>query len=232
MRFPLTVLMIVASLFLSTAKAEDSTPEMSIPPVQGEEIIFDVYLSRDTPLGAHIVRFEQDGQDLVASVDIDLRVRLGPITVFRYEHDSTERWRDDALFGFTGRTLKDGSVFTVQAASSPIGIDVEGTNRESLAFQSVYPAAILPSSHWRGYRVGEDTVLNTEYGTLMDIRVTYLGEEQIEADGGVITASRYRLTGSLTVDLWYDENGRWAGCAFETRNQTIRYVRRANPIRS
>jgi len=230
MRTALIVLTMGAALTVSDAQARETAPDMTLPPLPGEEIFFDVYRNGDTPFGSHVVSFTEDGGDLIASVDIDLRAGLGPITVFRYEHDSQERWRDDRLVGFSGRTFKDGEVFNVQAVFDGQALDVDGTDPEGAAFESAYAAQMQPSSHWRGYPAGLEAIMNTEHGTLMETEVVYLGEEQIEADGGVITASRYRLSSSLTVDLWYDENGRWAGCAFEARGQTVRYVRRANPV--
>ena len=39
-------------------------------------------------------------------------------------------------------------------------------------------------------------------------------------------ATRIRMAGSLTVDLWYGPDGEWVKCAFEARGETITYVRR------
>ena len=53
-----------------------------------------------------------------------------------------------------------------------------------------------------------------------------LGPDRIATSSGIVDAHRIRMTGSLTVDLWYDEAGRWVGCEFEARGQSIRYVLR------
>ncbi|MCC5994920.1 MAG: hypothetical protein JJU18_00940 [Oceanicaulis sp.] len=196
----------------------------------GETIIFDVFRGRNTSFGVHEVRFSQDGDTLVAEVSVRLRAGLGPVTVFRYEHDSTERWEEGRLVAFEGRTLKDGGTFEVTARANGGGLDVTGRDPDGQAVEAVLDLGVLPSSHWHRYPAGDEAILNTEHGTLMEAEVEFLGEEEIEADGGRIEARRYRLTSSLTLDLWYDANGRWARTEFEARGQRVTYVRRANPV--
>lgn len=221
-------LSLCVGLISAPAAAYDLAPE----PSAGEAIVFDVYRNGGTPFGTHAVEFEREGEDVIASISIRLRAGVGPITVFRYEHDSTERWRDGQLIGKAGRTLKDGETYTISAVLDGGALQVEGVTPDGAAFTDQVDAAILPSSHWHGYPVDMQTMLNTEHGTLMDTTVEYLGLDEIEADGERISAHHFRLSSSLVVDLWYDEEGRWAGCAFEARGQTVRYVRRADPTAS
>ncbi|MEQ8434549.1 MAG: DUF6134 family protein [Oceanicaulis sp.] len=212
------------------AMAQTADPDPRPLPQAGEEIVFDVYRNGDVVFGTHAVRFSGDRGDLIAATTIRLRAGFGPVTVFRYEHDATERWRDDQLIALDGRTLKDGDTFEVTARSTSEGLEVNGVNPEGEAISHILSAGILPSSHWHGYPADMAEMLNTEHGTVMETTVEYLGETEIEGDGGMITVGRYRLSSTLTVDLFYDENGRWAGCEFEARDQTVRYVRRADPV--
>ena len=209
--------------------AADDGPVMPMPAV-GEAIVFDVYRNGDTRFGTHALRFSQDGEDLLVSIDIELRAGLGPITVFRYEHQSTERWRNGQLVGLRSETLKDGDTYQVSATRNGDSLDVQGDVPDAGPVELEFPLNILPSSHWHGYQTGAYDILNTEHGDELDVTVEYLGEEMLEADGQRINTRRYRLISDLTVDLWYDENGRWAGCEFEARGQTVRYVRRADPL--
>ena len=227
-----TVLIAASGCLALNAAAFAATEDGPVMPMPsgGEAIVFDVYRNGDTPFGTHAVNFSRDGEDLLVSIDIELRAGLGPITVFRYEHQSTERWRDGQLVGLRSETLKDGDRFEVSAARNGDSLNVQGEAPETGALALEYPLTILPSSHWHGYQTGEYDILNTEYGDDLDVTVEYLGEEMLEADGQQINTRRYRLISDLTVDLWYDENGRWAGCEFEARGQTIRYVRRADPL--
>ena len=231
MRQFLTALAAASAFSASAWALAEDGPVAPMPmPSAGEEIVFDVYRNGDTPFGTHALSFEQDGSDLLVSVDIELRAGLGPITVFRYQHQSTERWREGRLIGLRSETFKDGETYEVLAQRNGDSLDVQGEAPEIGPVSLEFPLSVLPSSHWHGYTTGEYAILNTEHGDELGVRVEYLGEDLLEADGERIPARRYRLISDLTVDLWYDENGRWAGCEFEARGQTVRYVRRADPL--
>ena len=116
-------------------------------PGDGERIEFDVFREGDTRFGRHEVAFARDGEDLLATVSIRLRAGLGPITVFRYEHDSTERWRGGQLLGLRGRTLKDGETYRVDASATSEGLSVQGREPEGDVFETRLSPEILSSSH-------------------------------------------------------------------------------------
>ena len=199
-------------------------------PADGERIVFDVYRKGDIEFGTHEVAFERDGGDVVARTTIRLRAGFGPITVFRYEHDATERWNDGRLMLLTSRTLKDGETYEVSARYEDGMISVDGEDPDEGSVSLTLPPDILSSSHWHGYPADMREMLNTEHGTVMETTVEDLGRTEIEGDGGMIPVRHIRLSSSLVVDLYYDENGRWAGCEFDARGQSVRYVRRADPV--
>lgn len=208
------------------AAASDEYPK----PADGERIVFDVYRQSDVEFGVHEVAFEHDGDDVIARSTIRLRAGFGPITAFRYEHDATERWNEGRLLGLTSQTLKDGDTYNVSAQYEDGMISVEGEDPEDGPVSLTLPGDILSSSHWHGYPADMEQMLNTEHGTIMETTVEDFGMTEIEGDGGMIAVRHIRLSSSLVVDLYYDENGRWAGCEFEARGQSVRYVRRANPV--
>lgn len=175
-----------------------------------QDIRFDVYRN-GSPMGAHEVTFSRtDAGDLRVDIDIELSVRFGPIQVFRYEHDATEFWRNGDLVAVQAATFSDGEWTRWQAgyeAAPRIDFD-----------------ALPPSSHWLGYDTALSAILNTETGEPMDVVIEAFEPAPFDTGAGSVLARRVRMTGSLTVDLWYDEAGNWVGCEFEARGQTIRYV--------
>ena len=185
---------------------DDAAGPTPMPQAQPPDLVFDV-LRNDKAFGTHRIDFES-GADGVLEVDVDIELRagFGPVTVFRYEHSSEERWRNGELVDISGSTLKDGDRDS---------FELEGSDRL---------LDLAPSSHWRGYDPATGTILNTETGEPMEVRIVDLGMDTVETATGPVQARHYRLTGTLTVDLWYDETGRWVGCEFEARGQTIRYV--------
>ena len=189
-------------------------PVPSEPPA---DIVFDVYRN-DSRFGEHAVRFDETAAgDLRVEIDIELEAGFGPITVFRYEHEAEEIWNDGRLARLEAATLKDGDWNRVQ---------VERAGPDTLLSGTAELAYLLPSSHWRGYGADTDEILNTETGDPMSVEIEDLGMETVETAAGPVQARHIRMSGTLTVDLWYDADGRWVGCEFEARGQTIRYVLR------
>lgn len=214
----------------ASAQESQAPREAGYQPADGERIVFDVY-REGSEFGTHELTFARgENGDLTVDITIRLRAGFGPITVFRYEHDSTETWRDGELVALSARTLKDGETYRVEAARQDGRLQVDGESPDMGSFQTAYPAGILPSSHWHGYPVGNYELLNTEFGSPLAASVEFAGEEEIEADGGTILANHYKLNSSLLLDVWYDETGRWAGCAFIARGQAITYRRRFEPV--
>jgi hypothetical protein len=194
-------------LIPETAFADDATAAPLTSPVP-QDVVFDVYRN-GSEFGQHSVRFSRtpDGA-LTVEIDIALRAGLGPITVFRYEHASQEVWRAGELVSFSSETLRDGDTLTVDLDAPRAG-------------------ALPLSSHWQGYEPDWETVLNTETGEPMPVEIVDMGRDWVEtASGALIEARHVRMTGTLTVDLWYDASGRWVGCAFSARGQDIRYILR------
>ena len=176
-----------------------------------QDIVFEVFRN-DQPFGQHSVSFEQDGETLRARTEIELKVKVGPFTVFRYEHEANETWQDGALVALSAETLKDGEITR---------FDYD-RNREDIARMM---DQLLPSTHWRSYDLSTSEILNTETGEALGVTLTDLGWETIQTGSGEVEARRVRMVGNLTVDLWYDAAGNWVGCLFEARGQTVRYQR-------
>ena len=206
---------------LSLTSLSDAT---DFVPADDDVIAFDV-IRDGRQLGTHIIRFERDGDALRVVSDVDLRVGLGPVTVFRYEHDATEYWQNGELLRFESRTLKDGERLQVSAERSGDQLDIDGMNYDAVPLSVQLPAALSVSSHWRGYSTDATAIFNTETGEAMDVVFTDLGTETLTINGRSITAQRLRMAGTLTVDLWYGPDGEWIKCEFEARGETVVYIR-------
>ncbi len=213
----------LSGMMLSAAQAEDTAQRVSLPtPWQasdGDVIDFEV-LRKGKPFGRHILSFDRqaDGQLLVTS-DVDLTVKFGPITAFKYRLDTKETWENGQLVGLTGRTNNDGQKGRVEAIAKGDMFDVDGS-----AFNGEVPATIIPSSHWNILQVYGDRMLSTESGEILDIEVETIGPDTVTVDGVALDTTHYRLKSDMTVDLWYDSQSRWVKLSFEAKGQKIEYV--------
>ncbi|MEN3163570.1 DUF6134 family protein [Tistrella mobilis] len=184
------------------------------------ELAFDVFRG-DAPMGRHVLRFtpEADGR-LTVSVEIDLAVSFGPITVYRYTHRNTESWAGGRLVAIRTRTDDDGTAYAVDGRAEGDRFMVEGADGRVEA-----PADVIPTSYWHPETPARPRWLDTQRGRLLDVAVTDRGGvERPAPDGGSIAARAYDVTGDLTMTLWYRAaEPRWLGVAFDGRGREVRY---------
>lgn len=204
--------------FPGAAFAEPS-PTSRWHPQDGDVIKFDV-LRKGKPFGQHMVTFaaSPDGK-VIATTDVELKVKIGPITAFKYELDSTEIWRDGRLVSLRGELNDNGSRGSVEANAVDANMVVNGT-----VFSGSVPSPILPSSHWNFEQTNATSLLSTEDGEIIQVDVSELGADEVVVNGKTIAATKYRLDSDIDVDLWYDQTGRWVKLSFEARDQLIEYV--------
>ncbi len=186
-----------------------------VPP--SNSLSFSVW-RKGSQIGEHRVSFRRQDDSLVVDVDIDLEVKLGFITVFRYTHRNTEVWRDNRLLALDSETYDDGNEFSLTVRQGGGGLVVDG-----LAGRFDVPADTLSSSYWNPETVYRSRILDTQRGYLMDVNTEWLGQETIEAAAGAIAANRYRISGDLTMDIWYSDAGQWVKLDFAARGATISY---------
>jgi|688.fasta_scaffold549951_2 hypothetical protein len=170
------------------------------------------------PFGAHTVLVTEANGELNVRNAVALRAGVGPLTVFRFEHECTERWRAGALQAMACETLEDGRRTAVSASRTPSGIRVTGP-----AGATNFPADALPTTWWTTSVLNRNRLIDAETGEAMPITVTRRGAETLTVGGQPVQTTRYLVQGTIAMDIWYDNQGRWVRAAFTARNQRIEY---------
>ena len=192
-------------------------------PGDGDRLVFDVF--RDgSKFGTHTVAFSQSGDALTVDSDVELKVTLGPLTLFHYVHDVTERYSAGRLVSLAARTKRDGKWKQLTASATEGGMKVVGA-----AFRGVLGGAVIPSTHWNIAEMKQPAMFSTETGAMLPITVTDMGLERVKTGEGMIEARRYVVKSEITASFWYDASGRWVKCAFEAQGSQIDYVLRELP---
>ena len=177
-------------------------------------------LRKGKPFGSHVLTFDRDVDgSLQVTTDVDLQVKFGPITAFKYRLDSVEEWVDGQLVALNGKSNNDGRKGEVSAELRDDSLVVDSTK-----FDGALPLTTIPSSHWNRLQVYQNQMLSTETGEVLDIDVEVIGDATVKVGDEAIEATHYRLKSDLTVDLWYDNQSRWVKLAFDVRGQRIEYV--------
>ena len=204
-----------ASIMVSTiapAAAETSEPYAG-------KLAFTV-LRGDKPIGTHEITFTEVGDETHVDIDIELAVKIGFLTVFRYTHQNREVWKGGQLVSVSTDTHDDGKEFEVRAAQAKDGLHVR-----TLADERILPSTAIPTSYWNPEILRNKQWLDTQRGILLDIDVGKVGLETVKlADGRAVEAERYEVTGDLNITVWYTPQGEWVKLSFPARGSDIEYV--------
>jgi hypothetical protein len=216
-----TLVLSLGLVVASPAAADNMPAEDGLvwTPRDGDVIRFDV-LRQGKPFGTHEVKFDvlPDGT-IEAHTYVKLRAGLGPIPLYRYDLQATERWQDGRLIGLEGEVYKDGKEGSVTAQADGDGIDIDGTGYDGTA-----SAGIVPASHWNIAQTQARVLLSSENGQLIDVSVRPEGREKLEIAGESVEANKFLLDSDIDVTLWYDDAGRWLKLSFSARGQEIDYI--------
>ena len=206
--------LVIAVVFLDLASL---ALRAEAAPVSPGRVEFEVF--RDgQPFGRQSVVVSKSDGALVAVSQADLKADFGPITVFRYQQSCRETWRDGGLAILSCSTTKNGRRTSVEGAREGDNLRVsEGKRRID------FPAASLPTAWWTKPPVATYDMINTETGQRLPVRVTRIGRDTVGTGNLQVQADHLRVTGSLTLDLWYDDAGHWVSCAFTASGQHMTY---------
>lgn len=179
-------------------------------------------LWKGDPIGYHntTVTPSADGHDMTVKTKIDMKVKMGPFTAFRYEHDSTEVWRDGLLQSLVSKTNDDGDDLAVKGQATAAGFKAVGPKGTFVA-----PADILTTNcMWLPALVDEDKLIDAQNGVLVGLVSKPLGEEHVNVKGKDRTAERHSiLTPFVGGSLWYDLAGNWVRSRLEIKGETLEY---------
>lgn len=178
------------------------------------DLRFDV-ARNDSLIGYHVLSFAQEGDRLTVDINIELRVKIAFVTVYRYEHRNREQWQDGVLQGFKSRTNDNGTRHSVTASRSGNELVIEGSKGKVEG-----PASLLPTSYWHRNFMEQRQWIDTQEGRIVTSTVEPKGLEQIAVADELREARHFALRGDLDVDLWYADE-RWVKLSFPASDGSL-----------
>ncbi len=219
----------VAGVVLFDSHAGASLPSLSAAVPEDGKIKFDVYRKGDR-IGTHKLTFTEYGDNLQVDVEVKFKVKFLFVTVYRYKHQATEVWSDGRLVSLASETIQNGKEWSLQAVCNESETVVE-VNSE----QKVFEGSFLPTSYWNAQIVEQSTLLNTQFGSAIDVNITAQGSDRIAAMGQEIDTVRYNIsafveeTGQpVDADVWYDERGELMKLQFVAKDGSVVEYRRVS----
>ncbi|WP_104017996.1 DUF6134 family protein [Roseovarius nitratireducens] len=195
------ILSLAAGLILALAPSLNAA---SIP--AGGHLEFDV-VRKGKDIGDHGYRFNGSDDALTVKVttDITVKVPIISVTAYRFQHQSVENWSGGTLTSVRSATNDDGTPHQLTTGGK----------------------GVLPASLWNDDILRAGKLLNTIDGSIMSVRVSDMGTEQVTTRRGPVATHHYRLSGDLNRDLWYDAQGNLAHVSFTAEDgTTVTYVRK------
>lgn len=170
-------------------------------------------------IGSHSIAISEHGDETLVEVTTDIKVKVLFVTAYKFTHASKEVWKNGQLVVLNSTTDDDGTSksLNVLAQTGQLTIDsaIKGQDRRQHAASDM-----LPASLWNQDVVKQSALLNTLDGTVMNISVKNLGQDQIEAKGAGVTAHHYAISGELTRELWFNGAGELVRMRFPDKTGT------------
>ena len=165
-------------------------------------------------IGFHHVDISNTADGMVVETTIRMRVKFGPIPLFRFDHKAVEKWRDGRLYSLSSETNNNGDDDYVRLTRIADGYEIVGSG-----FSGVAPASAMPSSYWNKSLVETNHLISTQTGEIIDVTVAELGQTMAPHKRD---AEHYRIVGTLALDLWYD-GPKWVGSQFTIDGEELIY---------
>ena len=191
-------------LHIPTADARDAASQAAL--YNGGQS-FDV-LRKGKKIGNYSTRFSVNGDKVSVQATMTLRVKILGITAYRYRYTSNETWQKNTLIKLTSRVDDNGKKTRVDGVIKQNKFSWTGSRRNG----SVAPP-IFTTNHWHNEVLQNTKVFNTIIGRVDKVKVRKVGTDKFQCNGRTLSADRYKYSGQLRAESWYDRSGRWVGPA-------------------
>jgi hypothetical protein len=163
----------------------------------------DLAISRNSsPIGFDRMRIERAGDDTKVSISIEMKLKLGFITLFHFVQSSSEHWHRDRLISLTSDTDNNGTPSKLALVRQ--GGRLVGRNNDTpLALDATIP----PASLWTVALAKFQRLFKNIDGTIINVSTEDLGPAVVKSRGQPLSAHHYRISGDLNEDLWFSDDG-------------------------
>ena len=151
-----------------------------------------------------ITTYGEGTTDVASKADVKVKV-LG--MSFQYAYRANERWKENKLQYLASASNDDGKPHTLMVTAENNQLKVKEGGKERAASPTVWTSTYwtLPMADRRSQNV---IVLDADTGIEHQLTMQMLGKENLMIAGQRVPCTHYKLSGTLQVDLWFDEGDR------------------------
>ena len=187
--------------------------------VKADESHFYTVMKDRQPIGVQSYTFRERGSDLQVEAKWDVKIDLAGFTVYQYQHQRVEQWKNGQIVEFKGWTKDDGTDFAVALERTKDGYDwrVNGQVRS-------FDGAVMPATSWNAAILEHRALISPVDKDYQQVEVASHGRERVRTGIGTILAERFSILGDVRRDVWYDAEGRLVKLSFQKHGSEVEVV--------
>jgi len=144
-----------------------------------------------TKVGEHQMSFAGDDDDRTITTNVDMVVKVGPVPVYKYRHNATERWAAGKFVSIDATTNGNGKIQKTSARAMPGFVQITGPKGAVKG-----PADAVPLSHWNQASFGKP-LFNQQEAKMLKVTCTR------------VKSGHWQVRGEAEIDDFYDASGNW-----------------------
>lgn len=172
-------------------------------------------------IGTHVLTFSCDGDDLIVETEVDVKVKILLVTVYKRKAHLREVWRGDQLIAYDAHTDDGGDVFETRARIDGDELIIDGIEKGVRA-----PLDTIPSNPWNVSVVERPLVFGQRDGRIHEVSVMRGEPEVLTIGGRRVEAEKFVVEGDLERELLYDADGTWLQWRLKRDGKTITVTRK------
>lgn len=172
-------------------------------------------------IGTHVLNFSCDGENLVVETDVDVKVKILFVTVYKRKARLREVWRGDRLIAYDARTDDGGDLYETSARIEGDKMIVDGVEKGVAV-----PLNTISTHPWNVEAVDRSTIFGQRDGKVRKVQVEEAGWESLKIGNRPIDARKFVVRGDLERELFYDAAGTWLQWRLERDGKTVTITKR------
>ena len=221
--------LIILLLFLIVTN-QSISKEIIIP--ENNVIKFDI-IRKNKNIGYHIIDFNKENDILNVNIEVNINVKIGFLSIYKYSHQNHEQWKDGKLYKIKTNTYTNSKKeYFVNGIQIKNSFECYGVDDKIIV-----ESDIIPISYWNKEITNRKIFLDSQKGILREFNIDILGEEEIIFKNNKINTEKYELmviTKHITDEkpfpilyLWYTKDGELMKLKFDSPedNSIIEYNR-------
>ncbi len=167
-------------------------------------------------IGTHVLNFSCDGEKLIVETDVDVKVKILFVTVYKRKARLREVWQDDRLIAYDARTDDGGDVYETSARIEEDRMIVDGVEKGVAV-----PLDTISTHPWNINAVDRSPIFGQRDGKVRKVQVEDAGWETLKIGGRKQDARKFVVRGDLERELFYDADGTWLQWRLERDGKTV-----------